>query len=103
MKKFIFVSCIGIFLSIAGLSFKPAIDKTNAIAETKEGLTIFHFSKPGAKYDVLGKVKLPAICSDRSDERVKILIERAKKEFPSGEAIIANDAFGIAEVIKFKE
>lgn len=90
-------------IAIALFSFKVLLNKTDATAETNNGLTIFHYSKPVSKYDILGSVKVPAICSDRSDERIKHLVERSKKDFPSGEALIVNEAFGKAEVIKFKD
>jgi len=82
---------------------KIEINKTAATVQQNSNLSIFSFCKPVAKYDILGSVKVPAICSDKSGDRIEILIKRCKKDYPSGEGLIVNDFFGVAEVIKFKE
>ena len=101
MKKKIIIGILA--LGLVAMSFKMAIDKTNATVEQVNGISVFSFSKPTASYDVIGTVKLPGICSDRSDKRMEILINRAKNDHPSANAIIINNEFGKAEVIKFKE
>lgn len=89
--------------SILIASFKLAIDRTNATSEEIEGIQIFLYSKPLNKYDVSGSVKAPFIEKDNIESRIKILIERAKKSYPSAEGIIINHTLQNAEVIRFKD
>lgn len=85
------------------LSFRNEINKTQATVEIKEGISIFAYSKPSNNYDVIGSVKVTGIVSSsKAPNYLRILIEKAVKDFPSAEAIIINSEFDKAEVIKFK-
>mgnify|MGYP001562527376 CR=1 FL=1 len=101
MKKKITIGILA--LGLVAMSFKMAIDKTGATVEQINGISVFAFSKPTAPYDIIGNVKVPGICSDRSDKRIDLLIERVKKDNPSANGLIINTEFGKAEAIRFKE
>jgi len=96
---------IGILaLGLVAMSFKMAVDKANANVSSIDGINVFAYSKPIAKYDILGAVKVTGIVkNDRGPHMVELLVEDAKKNFPSGEAIIIGADFFKAEVIRFKE
>lgn len=90
--------------ALMALSFKMVIDKSNATVEDKNGIKVFAFSKPTNKYDILGIVKVKGMVkNEKGPHMVELLTEYAKKDYPSGEAIIVNSEFEKAEVIKFKE
>jgi hypothetical protein len=91
-------------LGLVAMSFKLAIDKSGANVEEKSGIKVFAFSKPSNKYDVLGMVKVKGIVkNEKGPHMVELLVEYAKRDFPSGEGVIVNSEFEKAEVIKFKE
>lgn len=91
-------------IGIAAMSFKMSIDKAQANVEQVNGIYVFGFAKPTAKYDVLGMVKIKGMVSnEKAPHMVDLLTGYAKKDYPSGEAIIINSDFEKAEVIKFKE
>lgn len=91
-------------IALGAMSFKMSIDKANANAEQVNGIYVFGFSKPTAKYDVLGMVKIKGMVSnEKAPHMVDLLTGYAKKDYPSGEAIIVNSEFEKAEVIKFKD
>ncbi len=91
-------------LGLIVMSFKSATDKTGATVETQNGIGVFAFSKPIGKYDILGMVKVKGIVSnEKGPHMVELLVEYAKKNYPSGEAIIVNSDFEKAEVIRFKD
>lgn len=84
------------------MSFKIAIDKNSATVEEQNGVKVFCFSKPTNKYDILGMVKITGMVkNEKGPHMVSLLVESAKKDYPSGEAIIVNSEFEKAEVIKF--
>jgi hypothetical protein len=101
MKKQITFALIAV--SVLALSFKLAIDKTSATVEQIDGLQVFLYSKPANKYDISGSIKAPFIEKENVESRIKVLIEKAKKEYPSAEGIIINNTLKNAEVIRFKE
>lgn len=91
-------------IGIAAMSFKMAIDKSNANVEQVNGVYVYAFAKPTAKYDVLGMVKVKGMVSnEKGPHMVDLLSGYAKRDYPSGEAIIVNSEFEKAEVIKFKD
>ena len=91
-------------IALTGLSFKLAIDKTSASSQQVNGVYVFAYSKPVNKYDILGMVKIKGLVkNEKGPHMVELLIEAAKKDYPSGEGIIVNSEFEKAEVIKFKE
>lgn len=102
MKKKVIYSVVA--LSIMALSFKLSIDKTSASVSAVDGINVFAFSKPTAKYDILGMVKIKGIVkNEKGPHMVELLVEYAKKDYPSGEAIIVGSDFEKAEVIRFKD
>lgn len=91
-------------LALVFFSFKLSVDKTSAVAEEMNGVKVFAFSKPVSKYDILGMVKVKGMVkSEKGPHMVNLLTEYAKKDYPSGEAIIVGADFEKAEVIRFKE
>lgn len=108
--KVTFFSAIAIVaLAFAGLGF-IAINITSLTGmqagnvEVKDNINIFSYCKPVANYDVLGMVRLPGMVgSERADRVLETLIKRAKKDFPSVQALIVNEEFSKAECIKFKQ
>lgn len=91
------------FIAAMALSFKMSIDKTSATVSTVDGIQVFVYSKPTAKYDVSGSVKEAFITSSDNEKRIKSLVERAKDKFPSMEGIIVTNDLKNAEVIRFKD
>ena len=86
------------------MSFRMANEKTSATVEQVNGINVFAYSKPTSKYDVLGMVKIKGIVkNEKGPHMVDLLVEYAKRDYPSGEAIIVNSEFEKAEVIRFKE
>jgi len=91
-------------VALLAMSFKLAIDKTNANVEQVNGIYVYAFAKPTAKYDILGTVKVKGMVSnEKGPHMVDLLTGYAKKDHPSGEAIIVNSDFEKAEVIRFKD
>ena len=102
MKKRIALGVLGV--ALLAMSFKMAIDKATANVEQVNGVYVYAFAKPTAKYDVLGMVKVKGMVSnEKGPHMVDLLTGYAKKDYPSGEAIIVNSDFEKAEVIKFKD
>lgn len=102
MKKTIIFSVAAI--AFIALSFKLAVDKVAATANVENGMSVFAYSKPVSKYDILGTVKIKGMVkSEKGPHMVNLLIEGAKKDYPSGEAIIVGSTFENAEVIRFKD
>lgn len=102
MKKQISLALIAI--SVLALSFKMSIDKSSATVEQVNGVYVYAFSKPTGKYDIIGNVKVKGMVkSEAGPHMVNLLTDYAKKDYPSGEAIIVNSDFEKAEVIRFKE
>lgn len=102
MKKTIMLSIAAI--AIFALSFTVLIDKTTATVSTVDGISVFAYSKPNGKYDILGQVKIKGIVkNEKGPHMVELLVEYAKKDYPSGEAILVGSEFNRAEVIRFKD
>ena len=97
MKKAILISIVTL-----SLAFTIQTDKVGANVESVNGVNVFCFSKPKSTYQILGTVKIKGmVSSEKGDHMVKLFTEKAKKEFPSCEAIIVNSNFENAEAIKF--
>ena len=97
MKKLILIGIVTL-----SLAFTITSEKNSANVETVNGINVFCFSKPTAKYEVLGTVKIKGmVSSEKGDHMVKLFTEKAKKDFTSVEAIIVNANFENAEAIKF--
>lgn len=103
MKKQIIIGILA--LGAVAMSFRMTIDKTSANVEQINGISVFAFSKPTSKYDILGMVKVKGMVkSERGGHMTKLLTEKAKEEFPSGDGIIiSTNEWEKAEVIRFKE
>ena len=100
MKKLILLLAV----AIGATAFTTLINKQSANADSQDGYYIFCYSKPTEKYDILGMAKVKGIVSnEKGSHMIELLIENAKKNFPSGEAIIVSSNFEKAEVIKFKQ
>ena len=86
------------------MSFNELVDKSAAKVDEQNGIKVFAFSKPTSKYDILGMVKVRGIVSnEKGPHMVELLVDYAKKDYPSAEGIIVNSEFEKAEVIKFKD
>jgi len=91
-------------IGIVAMSFSELNDKSTAKVEEQNGIKVFAFSKPISKYDILGTVKVKGIVSnEKGPHMVELLVEYAKKDYPSAEGIIVNSDFFKAEVIRFKD
>jgi len=98
----------GLVFVMSGLAFigqiAVLIPYSRAEVQEKENLLIFAYCKPVATYDILGTVKLPALVgSERADRVLETLIKRAKKDFPSSQALILNPEMSKAECVKFHQ
>ena len=97
--------CISIACTIVlAFGFVKAIteDPSSAKANQVQGLFIFSYSKPVSSTEYLGTLKIPAIFSDKGEERINKLIKLCKKEFPKAEGIIVNEDFSKGDAITFK-
>ena len=99
------VAVMALFLSGLGFIAKSSIIPcTRANVEIIENVGVFAYCKPDCGYDVLGTVKLPGlVSSERADRCIETLLKRAKKDFPSTEALILNTEFSKAECVKFRD
>jgi hypothetical protein len=98
------ITTVIVALAFIAMSFTDLIDKSAAKVDEQNGIKVFAFSKPTNKYDILGMVKVKGIVSnEKGPHMVELLINYAKKDYPSAEAIIINNEFQKAEVIKFKD
>lgn len=78
-------------------------DKSAAKVEQVDGLYIFYKSKPSNDFETVGNVKVGITMSGKPSEQLDGLVKRAKKNFPSGEALLIGDVdMNRADVIKFK-
>lgn len=71
-------------------------------AQKQEDLLVFYKSVPCAKYEDLGTVKVGLTATNKASDCLDALIKKAKKNYPTGEAIIISDPdLGSAAVVKF--
>lgn len=100
MKKYFII----IAVAICATAFKAIVDKTNATVDTQQGVSIFCYCKPTNDYEILGTAKVKGIVSNTSSNHmIELLVENAKKNFPSVDGIIVSTSnFEKAEAIKFK-
>ena len=93
-----------ILLAIALSAIAFTVENKNNSATVKESddILIFCYSKPVEKYEILGMAKINGLVkNEKGAHMVDLLVEKAKKNFPSGEAIIVGSDFQKCEVIKF--
>jgi hypothetical protein len=111
MKKFIFPIALLtiVFLSTASVRsvHKSDDNKSAAIVDQVNGLYVFIDSKPSAEYDYLGTVDTRKVSFPNPQYQYvrDYLLKKAKKEFPSGDAVLLHLSAGDhdkADVIKFK-
>ena len=77
-------------------------DKDVGKVEQIESLYVFYRSKPCSKYEELGTVKVTISMTGKPEEMIELLTKKAKKNFPTGEALIISDAnMNTASVVKF--
>ena len=94
MKKILTVLIV---LAITSLSFKSYEDykKSDAKVNQAEGIYIFLESTPLKEYEVLGTVKKTGIVwSGQPNEMLRIILRRARRDYPNCDAIIF-DSFRI--------
>jgi len=103
MKKIFFGLII---LSLLSFSFKSYFDnqKSDARVNQAEGLYVFLQSTPLREYEVLGTVKKTGfVWTGQPEEMYRIILRRAKKEYPNCEGVIFEDIqMTHAMCIKFK-
>lgn len=104
MKNVLLAFCLSVFvLSISAFTLKEVIEKSDARVEQVDGLYIFYKSKPLSEFETLGSVKPGVTMTPKPSEVLPALVKRAKKNYPSGEALlIGDDDMSKADVIKFK-
>ena len=96
---------LSICLFLYTISFgQTQIKKNTATVEQAEGMYVFLQSSPQAEYEVLGTVKKTGLVwSGKPKEMYRILLRRAKKDFPNCDGIIFEDIdMEHATCIKFK-
>jgi hypothetical protein len=78
--------------------------KDNASVDQAEGIYVFIQSKPLAEYEVLGTVKKTGLVwNGKPKEMYRILLRRAKNDYPNCEGLIFDDIdMDHATCIKFK-
>jgi hypothetical protein len=103
MKKVTLLLC-SMFFSLLSFSQQVQVKKDNATVEQAEGLYVFLQSRPVAEYDVVGTVKKTGLVwSGKPKEMYRILLKRAKKDYPNCDGIIFEDIdMDHATCIKFK-
>lgn len=87
---------------IFGTQQQPEINKSEAIAEKREGLYIYVLCTPKNQYTKLQNIKIHFSMSGDNESLLSSLIKKAKKENPDCSGIIISSlSFEEAEVIKF--
>lgn len=78
-------------------------DKRAAIVSQIKGVSVYIISVPKDQYDYLGTVKKSFALTGGNEEMVNGLVNKARKEYPTCDAILFNTLeFEKADVIKFK-
>lgn len=86
------------------LSFSQQQCEGNSVGSVEQvnGLYVFYRSKPCKTYEDLGTVKPGITLTTKGSELIDALIEKAKKKYPTGDAIVISDPdMNSASVIKF--
>jgi membrane protease subunit (stomatin/prohibitin family) len=92
-------------LTLVFIFFSFAIDteKGDASCEKRKGVYVYILSTPKNNYEVIGSVKKVLTWSNRNEELLSELINKAKKDFNNCDGIIISDiSMDKADVIKFK-
>lgn len=73
--------------------------------EQRNGLFIFAFSMPTARYQILGAINMPEIVtSNKASTNLETAIKRARKQYPECNGIMfLNDNLNKVEAIKLVE
>jgi hypothetical protein len=95
---------VSVLFASALFSFRPMQEnKAKATVEQVQGLYIFFLAKPEAQTEYLGTVKAGMTWKGVASEKFNALIKKVKKDYPSAEGILINDAdLEKADAIKFK-
>lgn len=104
MKKLIITLIIIASISVSFKSYQD-YKKTDARVNQAEGLYIFMESTPLREYEVLGTVKKTGLTwtGGLPQEMFRIILRRAKKDFPNCDGVIFEDIeMKHATCIKFK-
>ena len=100
MKKLTLIVAISL---ISFLTFAKIVTEHLAKPDEVEGYKIFLMSKPVDDYEKLGYLKIGMSWSGKPKELINTLLKKAKKDYPTGDAIlISNIEMDEAMVIKFK-
>lgn len=117
MKKIIFIiAFIAVFAGIKLIGAANSYSKENliklpteadkraAIVTQIKGVSVYIFSVPKDQYDYLGSVKKSFALTGGNEEMVNGLVNKARKEYPTCDAIVFNNGleFEKCDVIKFK-
>lgn len=97
-----FFLCFNV-LVVSSFVIQEVSDKDKAKVEQIDGLYIFYKSKPVNQFETLGSIKPGVTMTPKPSEVLDALVKRAKKNYPSGEALLIGDEdMNRADVIKFK-
>lgn len=102
MKKLILTIFV---VTIFSYSYSQSVEhkKTDAVANTKEGICLFVFCKPLREYEYLGSIKQKVAWTGQPNEMIAIMIKKVKKQYPEADGIIFTDEYmGEIDVVKFK-
>ena len=108
MKKITLLAVLSLVL-VSAYSFKEISDLKRNAAEVADraGILIFADSKPVAKYEVIGEVKLGLGSSSNGcyKQAVDRLVEICKEKYPTGKALIlkTENLRYSADVIDFRD
>lgn len=91
-----------ILIVFSSLTIKQENKKNLATPDQVEGLYIFSFSKPASETTFLGTVKASITLTGNNTEAINKMVKKARKEYPTAQAIIVNSDFDKADVISFK-
>lgn len=72
---------------------KVYFEQNNSLAEVTqfEGVYIYFMAKPKAEYSYLGTVKVLMTMSSDTDSRIKAIVRKAKKDYPTLHGLVFNE------------
>lgn len=101
MKKVTLTTLLVLFIAFAWCQ-QAEVKTSTAEVNQMQGISLFCFSKPVAKYTYLGSVKIKVVWTGQPEEMLNITLKKIKKDYPAAEGIIFTTInMDQADVIKF--
>jgi shikimate kinase len=103
-SKFTFLLCFFISTTCMSQETNSTVRNNDASVEMAEGMNVFLQARPSTDFQVLGDVKKTGLVwSGKPKEMYRIILRRAKKDYPQADGIIFEDIdMDHATVIKSK-